>query len=262
MSLAEIARLEEGRQALGVAEVAAVSEEIGGGRMSFDAPDSWANQACALGLDRPVTEAELDRLVAFYVSRGVEPVIEVCPFADASLVDGLARRAFSVRYFENVMARPLAPDEALDATLDVELVAVDVADQAQVRAFIEVSTSGFRPLDQPVPESLFELSRRVVEHPRCESYLALIEGQPVGGGTVEILPPLAALFGTSVLPGFRRRGVQGALIRRRLAHARGAGCTVATIQSRPGIPTERNALRAGFSVIYTKVTMVQRAATG
>ena len=265
MSLAELARLEESRQALGISEVATVAERIAGGAMCFDGPGSWANLACAIGLDGPVTDDDLDRLVGFFVSRSVEPLVELCPFADASLVTGLARRGFTLRGFENVLFRSLnqadPPPEAVAAVPGLEVVEVDVRDTAQVRTFIEVSTSGCRPLDVPINESLFELSRRVVEHPRCTSYLALVDGEPAGGGTVEVLPPLAALFGTSVLSAFRRRGAQRALIERRLTHAGASGCTVATIQSRPGIPTKRNALRAGFSVAYTKVSLAMESAS-
>jgi hypothetical protein len=35
------------------------------------------------------------------------------------------------------------------------------------------------------------------------------------------------------------------------------GCILATISSRPGIPTERNALRLGFTMAYTKVILVR-----
>ena len=66
---------------------------------------------------------------------------------------------------------------------------------------------------------------------------------------------LAALFGTSVLPAFRRRGIQTALIAARLERARQRDCTFATIHSRPGIPTERNAKRMGFALVYTKAIM-------
>ena len=108
-SLRDIAILEEGRQARGTADVGRESEEIAGGWMTFAGNGSWANQACGLGLQGPVTDEDLDRLVEFYDSRGVEPRIEVCPFADETLIAGLSSRGFRLREFENVLARELRP---------------------------------------------------------------------------------------------------------------------------------------------------------
>lgn len=264
LSYAEIARLEERRQALGTAEVVQIAEPIGGGFMAFEGPGSWANQACALGLDGPVPADEIDRLVAFYTSRGVEPKIEVCPFAHESLVRGLAERGFTLREFENVLARELGPEEDLRAVLshgwppDLLLLRVDPADEEQVRVFIDVSTHGFRREGEPIFSEFLAVTRRVVAHPRCDSFLALVGGEPAGGGGMETAAGVSCLFGASVLPRFRRRGIQQALIVRRLERARERGCRLACIHSRPGIPTERNAARLGFFMAYTKAVMALR----
>lgn len=258
----DIARLEELRQASDTADVADESEPIAGGFMCYSGPGSWANQAAGLGLDGPVSDEDLDRLVEFYVSRGVEPRIEVCPFVDGSLTRGLERRRFVVREFENVLAREIGPHEDLRAAHPhgwpegLEIVRADPADPEAVQSYVELSTSGFRPLDQPLDEGLFNITRRMLEHPRCEAYVASLDGNPAGAGAVACRDAVAALFGTSVLPEFRRRGLQAALILRRLERAREAGCQLAVIGSRPGISTERNAARVGFGVAYSKVVLV------
>ena len=104
----ELALREEQRQAIGTKEIVDEAQPIAGGWMTYGGPDSWANQACGLGLDGPVTDEQLDALVDFYVSRNANPQIEVCPFADESLIHGLARRGFQLREFENVLACPLS----------------------------------------------------------------------------------------------------------------------------------------------------------
>jgi GNAT superfamily N-acetyltransferase len=60
-----------------------------------------------------------------------------------------------------------------------------------------------------------------------------------------------------VLPRFRRRGIQQALMAARLEHAASRGARFATIGARPGIPTNRNAMRMGFRLAYTKVVLVK-----
>ncbi len=267
----EIAHLEEHRQAKGTAEVSLEAEPVAGGIMCFSGPGSWSNQAVALGLDGPVTDDELDRLVAFYVERGVEPRIEVSPFVDASLFAGLARRGFQLREMENVLACDLGGDEArplrerhpLGWPDELEVVRVDPTDEAAVRTHVEIATSGFRPLDRPIDESMFEIGRRVVRHPRTRAFTATLEGVAVGAGAMEVgeageAGGASALFGTSVLEQARRRGVQLALILTRLDEARRAGARVATIGSRPGISTERNAARVGFGMAYSKAILAMQ----
>ncbi|WP_437476645.1 hypothetical protein WME75_26755 [Sorangium sp. So ce1014] len=265
LSYAEIARLEERRLALGTASVVACAEPIAGGSMAFDGDGSWGNFAAGLGLDGPVSVEELDRLVAFYATRGTEPQIHVCPFAHESLVRGLAARGFVLREFENVLAREIAPDEDLRALVPyrgpegLEIVRVDPGDEAQVRVFIEVSTSGFLAEGEPLAPALFEITRRVVAQPGCDAYLALVNGEPAGGGSVEIAGDGAALFGASVLPRFRERGIQQALIVRRLERVRERGRHLVCISASPGIPTERNAMRLGFFMAYSKGVFVRRS---
>ena len=67
-----------------------------------------------------------------------------------------------------------------------------------------------------------------------------------------------SLFGASVLPAFRRRGIQQALISARLQTALSLGADLASITSHPGIPTERNAARLGFQLAYVRAVMVKR----
>ncbi len=266
LDLPEIARIEEQRQAIGTGEVALESEPIAGGVMAFTAPGSWSNQACGLGLDAPVSDDDLDRLVDFYVSRAVEPKIEVCPFADESLTLGLAKRGFTLREFVNTLARPLPAGEDLRASMPfgwpdgLEVRLVDPGDDEIVRQYVDVSGSGFRDPGEKVEDHFIELSTRVVRHPRSDSFLAFVDGHVAAGGGMETSDPIrgrrgACLFGASVLPEFRRRGIQQALMVARMERARQRHAELVCIQSKPAIPTERNALRLGFTLAYTKAIL-------
>lgn len=259
-----IGRMEELRQAKGVAEVSDCAEPIMGGMMCYSGPGSWTNQACALALDGPATDAEIDRLVAFYADRGQEPRVELAPFAHQSLVDGLADRGFRLIEFETVFARcltdhdlaPLAPGPARIRT-------VDPSDPDDVANWVRVSSSGFVRADDPNLERYLESSRRMAAHPRVTAMMAEVGTEPVGAGAVEFPAPdggesLASLIVTSVVPEYRRRGIQKLLMQARLAEARRRGASYATVHTRPGIATERNARRLGFETMYTKVVLVLR----
>ena len=69
----------------------------------------------AVGLDGPVTEADLDRMEHIFFSRGEPSRVVVCPLADPSLVEGLGRRGYRLSHFENVLAMPLNGSEGESA---------------------------------------------------------------------------------------------------------------------------------------------------
>ncbi len=259
--LREIAILEESRQAFATAEISDESEAIAGGWMAYAGAGSWANQACGLGLQGPVSDADLDRLVQFYVDRSVEPRIEVCPFVDESLITGLVSRGFQLCEFENVLSRELNETDDLRASHpfgwpdDLDILHIDPTDHSKVESFIEVSTRGFRAEGSPVSDVLAATTTRTVKHPRSDSFLARMRNENAGGGGMECSERIACLFGTSVDLKFRRQGIQLALMIRRLERAIECGCELAFIHSQPGIPTERNAMRLGFTLAYTKVVM-------
>ena len=65
------------------------------------------------------------------------------------------------------------------------------------------------------------------------------------------------LYIASTLPAFRRRGVQAALLRARLAAARDAGCALVFVGARLANTSARNVERAGFRLAFTKATFAR-----
>jgi ribosomal protein S18 acetylase RimI-like enzyme len=63
---------------------------------------------------------------------------------------------------------------------------------------------------------------------------------------------LAQLCGAATLPASRRRGVQSALLRRRLSDAQRAGCRLAVMTTQPGSKSQENAARQGFTLLYAR----------
>ena len=89
------------------------------------------------------------------------------------------------------------------------------------------------------------------------SFLAFVEGEPAGGCTLGLVDGIALLSGDAVLPRFRGRGIQKALIRHRLNLAAEAGVDLAIASTLPSTPSQRAYERNGFRVAYPKVEMVK-----
>lgn len=82
-------------------------------------------------------------------------------------------------------------------------------------------------------------------------YIAEVEGKPIAMASFPIFNGVG-FFGTAgVVPEYRGRGVQMALIRQRIADAPGLGCDLILGGGRPGTTTYRNFERAGLHLIPT-----------
>jgi GNAT superfamily N-acetyltransferase len=266
----EIARMEEARQARAMTEISLGFEHIMGGVMSYMEPGSWANQACGVGLNGPIEEADVDRLVEYFVSKGVEPKVEICQFADSSILRALAKRNFELREFEAVLAKQILPDERMEDLLThgwpvddegerLVIECVDPQDDAMVLESWRVAMSGFVPEVREPSAGELDMHRKIVGHPHGEFVVAKFGDTVVGAGGAEYPRgddiTVMVLFGVSVLEPWRKRGVQQALIAHRVEQGRQRGAQVATIHSLPGASTDRNAMRLGFAPSYTKTIM-------
>jgi GNAT superfamily N-acetyltransferase len=203
-------------------------------------------------------------MVDFYASRGIEPRVELSPYADDALVRQLADAGFVVRVYENILFRPLGGPERIEAPRaappGLRIGVIDPGDAGLVREAARVVALGFTPPGQEVREEDLDVWSRCAAHPRTTLLGAFLDGALVGAGSLEISGEIATLFGLSVLEGFRRRGIQQALIAERLRRAAASGASVATIGARPLVPTERNVRRMGFQIAYTKTILVRPGA--
>lgn len=268
--LFDIALLEETRLARIMTDIADEAQPFdapGGPGMALRGPrGTWLNYATGMGLHGPVPRERIEWLVDWHSSHGCEPRIDAAPFADAQLFKDAADLGFDLRSFTSILYRELSKTDRFTpryAPEGLEIRAIDRNDAKQTREFTVTATSGFFPPDKPPPEMFIELAERAAKHPKVTALVAYLDGKPVGAGAVEIHPGLrdvgtSVLIGLSVHPDYRRRGIQQALICERLNVAAKSGVKYVTIGSVPGGPTERNALRYGFALAYTKVTLAKK----
>ena len=263
----EVAKINEHRQALATSELVDDRARLADGWMSFTPGVKWCNCATGAGLSATLGDAELDALEAFYTQRGTVPAIELTTLASEELLGKLGQRGFRIEHFENVLARPLAVGDEPFALLSHELPAgleireTDKSDSEQVAPQAALVSGGFR-LEGAEPDAAdIAILERAILHERSTSFMAFIDGQLAGACSMEICTiegvTACSLWGTSVAAAFRKRGIQQALIARRLAYGIERGCTLAIVESKPGIPTERNAARLGFALSYVRFLMTK-----
>jgi GNAT superfamily N-acetyltransferase len=226
--------------------------EVAGGIAVSKGPRSPLSAAFGLALAGPVSSAELGRVEAHLGALGGDVRVELCAHADPSLAAELARRGYRVERFLLALARPLAGAAAPRAA---GLVVREIGpDEARAWAdAIAVAHLGSAPESDEAAEDLLALAR--MDGAAC--FAAFAGGTPVAVGLVSAHEGVATLAGAGVLPGWRGRGLQGALVAARLAWAGARGCDVAAAATEPGGPSQRTLERAGFRVAYPKVVMVR-----
>jgi len=96
-----------------------------------------------------------------------------------------------------------------------------------------------------------------VEH--FQRYLARLDDRTAGGGGLYLGGGIGFLCGAATLAAFRRRGVQAALLQRRLAAAASAGCDLAIVTTAPGSKSQQNVQRHGFALMYARAVLVRAA---
>jgi GNAT superfamily N-acetyltransferase len=226
---------------------------IAGGIAYFGGPEYPANQIVGLGLYGDVSPEALDQVEEFYRSRGVPSTIVVSPMADASLLVLLAERKYRIAEFNSVLIRLISSNEPFTPPPGLTVEAVTAA---TIPAWAQAIARGFSE-HFPVAEETFTGMPLL---PGALAYLARVGEVVAGGAAGRIIQQarIAALYGGATLPEYRRRGVQTALIARRLHDAALAGCEFAVVSTQPGSGSQRNMERRGFRLAYTKLVMVRQ----
>lgn len=233
-------------------ESGAAVEGVAGGFAVYCGPDSPLTQAVGLGLSGPVCDEDFERLEDFYRKRR-EPVrVETCPLADPTLIGHFGTHAYRVTEFTNVMARRMEGDETERWPGPPPGVSIEKAAPAQMDLWALTVAQGFAET-HAVTQELLEVMKVFGQGPNAECYLARVDGQVAGGGALALRNGAAGLFGASTLPAFRGRGVQTALLHARLNRAAEAGADLAMCLAQPGSTSQRNVVRQGFQVLYTRV---------
>ncbi len=207
------------------------------------------NRAVGLGLDGPATEEQVDEIISHFAGHGVPRFfVQLHPEAEpAALPRWLEARGFShynnwVRLYHDAQA-----PESPEGGPRVEQIDSDRAD-----TFGDIVVHAFE-----WPDALVPFITCLVGRPGWRHYLAYEGDTPIGTATLYAEGEIGWFGFAATVEEFRGRGAQTALIARRIADAREAGCKhliVETAEQTPEreAPSYRNIRRSGFEVAYLR----------
>lgn len=223
---------------------------VPGGYAIYTGKGSALTQVLGLGTDGPVREEDLEHIEEFYRMRGGDVSIELCPLADRSVLPLLAAHAYSVDGFSNMLVRRLSTVAPATAAVESTLVRHCAATEGEVwaRTILEGFTG-----QMAITEDNLDVLLSLFHQPDSICLLALFDGQPAGAGALSVHESVAAVYGATTIPAFRRRGIQTALFQALLAEAVDARCDVAYTVTEPESVSNRNLARQEFRLVYTRV---------
>ncbi len=170
-------------------------------------------------------DAVIDATIAEYDALGIRFRWTVGPDSrPLDLAERLTRRGLQGK---RVLAMAAAIDDIPAA--DAPGVRVELVDESNVEAYVNVVAEGWSV--DPAP--LLAYQRAVLADPggRHLSFLASIDGQPVGAANSASFERSAYFMGAVVLPAARGRGVYRGLISARLRALRAQGLAIVTSQA-------------------------------
>jgi GNAT superfamily N-acetyltransferase len=235
--------------------------EMGGG-VAVSAGPGWPfSKVAGLGFG-PVETSELDSVERMYDERQTPVRVELSSLATTGIGATLTGRGYVLEGFENVLGMSLPCDAA-----SVDGVVVTRIEDDESASWLDVLGRSFshpdvyegasvgEPVDRAALEAIFQQIGGASGFVR---YLGRRESQVAGGAGMRMAEGVAQLCGAGTLPEHRRRGVQTALFRYRMADAARAGCDIAVVTTQPGSVSQQNAQRQGFEMLYARAVLVRR----
>lgn len=226
--------------------------EVAGAYAMFDGAQSPLTQTFGLGVFEPVTEAEMEKLEAFFKERNAPVFHEVSPMADLSLLSLLGERGYQPIELTSVMYRPIESKNCLDLPLNPK-IKTRIIEAGEEKRWAETAATGWSTEAPGLLDFMFEIGSINAEAQGVLSFLAELEEQPVAAGGLYIHEDTALLAGASTIPEARKQGAQLALLDARLRYAAEKGCTIAMMCALPGSGSQRNAEKHGFRIAYTRI---------
>jgi GNAT superfamily N-acetyltransferase len=233
-------------------DIGAAAEPFAGGYAVYTGVRSPLTQALGLGMNGPVTEAEIVRLEEFYLRRGSNAHIEFCPHAHSTLLRLLGKRAYRVEGCSNLLVRPVkldSPELPRESGVSVQRC---LSNEAELWA--KTVAEGFSKAVVASSENLRVLMS-LEQRRNTTAVLAWVDGSPAGGGALATHDNIGVMYGASTLPRFRRKGVQSEIIRSLVRFAAQAGCEFIYSLTAPGSISQHNLERQDFRVGYTRFEM-------
>ena len=209
------------------------------------------------GTFAPASQAAVDAVLRHYDRVGcpvrIEVLLPIVGRSDRALLERSGFRDTKTLFQTHVRATSRPPRAHRIA--DFEPVRAARRDAAR---YAKLATAGFGG-GHSVIGDVFERgwTRQIRRDARVAAFMGMLRGKPVASGVIVIRPSIAGLYSGSVLPRYRGRGLQNAMIAARVAFGWSRGVRTFYSWSDPDNASARNLRDEGFRTRF-EVHMYER----
>jgi GNAT superfamily N-acetyltransferase len=200
----------------------------------------------------------LDKIIDFYQSKGSKLQFEITPTqANKELLKTLHERSFYQSGFHATLYGRPAPVNALqDAGTCQTSISIRELKEDEMNLYAEIHCLG---TGLPVTGKGHVADNNIVLFNRkgWKFFIGFVDDIPAGVGVMYMKDGLASLTFATTLHEYRNKGVQKALLERRISEACSNHCTVVISQAQYVSTSFRNMERAGMKLGYTRATWVK-----
>lgn len=203
------------------------------------------NHVSGYGTFAPASQRALDAVLRYYDGIGgaahFEVLLPAVSRSDLRLLERNGYRDRSVLFQCHVRTTSRPP-----RAHEVRGLAVERVRRAEAEGYGEVASRGFG--DRGWSKTVFSRGwqRQIERDARVAAFIGSVDGRPAATGVVITRPTIAGLYSGSVLPAFRGRRIQNAMIAARVAHGWSRGVRTFYSWTDPDSSSARNLRDEGF----------------
>jgi ribosomal protein S18 acetylase RimI-like enzyme len=197
-----------------------------------DLPDHFMNLVVSTGLPSEGIDDLIESALVHFRSKNVRKLSWLAhaglPFTEmhkAMLTHGLTfRESFATKMAVNLASLP----ESLPTHPDLKIV--PVGDECALRQWIHVASIGFK-ISEKFEKVWYDFFADAIFNPQFQTYLALLNGKPVGTSQLFLSEGVAGIYNVTCIPEARGRGIGSAITLAPLLHAREMGYRIGILQA-------------------------------
>lgn len=225
--------------------------DVGTGSAFFSGDTSFFSQVIGWGFDTDDVKflAEIEAIEDFYRQLKHRQVdIELSPLVGNFIFSQLSKRGYLVSELNNISILDLTCFTS-NAVLNQEGYIVQPISAHHLQEWASCVASGFEYEEAREYFYLYAKTKGITP------FGAYINNKLVAGGTIAIHDGVCDLGITSTLPSYRGRGLQKALLDKRIEYAIKSGANLASVTTEPGSISDLNIQKMGFQIAYTRIKL-------
>lgn len=219
--------------------------EIGGGSAFFAGKNSFFSQVIGWGFETTSNNflTEIEAIEDFYRQHQQEQVdIELSSLVEKEIAHQLSMRDYLVTELSNISVLDLNTVNVKETEHRVQIV-----EDNDLQNWAHSIAAGFEV------ENMSEQFYGYAKTKNVTPFGIYQDNQWIAGGTIAIHDEICDLGVTSTLPAYRGKGLQKALLYKRIEYAIQSGARIASVTTEPGSISDLNVQKTGFQLAYTRI---------